>query len=238
MFDRLVIVDDEGNVLPMLAESWEVIDPNTWKFNLRQDVKFHDGTPFTSASVKATLDHIANPDVGARQAAIWALYDSTETPDDYTAIVHTTEPMGTMLSSLGLTCMIPANPEINLDETPIGTGPFKFVEWVKDDRLVLEANPDYWGGAPELDRVVFRTIPELATRVSALEAGEVDIVDTIPAEEMERLEGAGIKLVNQPTSYLRFIWLGMDGPLADQRVRSGHQHGHRSRCPDRRPVPW
>ena len=74
MFDRLVIVDDEGNVLPMLAESWEVIDPNTWKFNLRQDVKFHDGTPFTSASVKATLDHIANPDVGARQAAIWALY--------------------------------------------------------------------------------------------------------------------------------------------------------------------
>jgi peptide/nickel transport system substrate-binding protein len=219
MFDTLVKVDAEGNISPSLAESWEIVSPTAWKFTLRDGVKFHDGSPFTSASVKATLDHITNPDVGARQIAIWQLYDHAETPDDRTVIIYTKEPMGTMLSSLTLTAMIPPNSIDTLNEKPIGTGPFKFVEWVKDDHLTVEANPDYWGGPPKLERIIFRTIPELATRVSALEAGEVDIVDIVPSEEFDRLEGAGINLIKQPTTYLRFIWLGNEGPLSNPKVR-------------------
>jgi peptide/nickel transport system substrate-binding protein len=218
MFDTLVTIDESGEIVPSLAESWEAIEPTAWKFTLRKGVKFHDGTPFTSAAVKATLDHIVNPDVGSRQVAIWTSYDRTETPDDYTAIIYTKEPMGTLISNLALTCIIPPNTE-GLNDHPIGTGPFKFVEWKQDDRVVVEANPDYWGGAPKLERIVFRTIPELATRISALERGEVDIVDLVPPEEFDRLEKAGINLINQPTTYLRFIWLGDQGPLADRRVR-------------------
>lgn len=219
MFDTLVKVDEAGKVSPSLALSWETVSPTAWKFNLRKDVKFHDGTPFTSASVKATLDHIVDPAANARQIAVWNLYDRTETPDDYTAIVYTKQPMGTMLSSLSLTCMIPPNPAKPLTELPIGTGPFKFVEWVKDDHLTVTANTEYWGGAPKLEKIVFRTIPELATRVSALEKGEVDLVDVIPSEEFPRLQAAGIQLLKQPTTYLRFIWLGNEGALANVKVR-------------------
>ena len=219
MFDTLVKIDDSGKIVPSLAESWELVNPKAWKFNLRKGVKFHDGTPFTSAAVKATLDHIVDPEVKSRQSAIWGSYERTETPDEYTAIIYTKDPMGTMLSSLTLTCIIPPKPSKPLNEFPIGTGPFKFVEWKKDDRVVVEANKDYWGGAPKLEKIVYRTIPELATRISALERGEVDLVDLVPAEEFPRLEKAGIKLINQPTTYLRFIWLGNEGPLANVKVR-------------------
>lgn len=219
MFDTLVTSDDTGKISPSLATSWELVNSKAWKFNLRKDVKFHDGTPFTSASVKATLDHILDANVKSRQNAIWASYDHTETPDDYTAIIYTKDPMGTMLSNLTLTLMIQAKPAKPINEFPIGTGPFKFVEWKKDDRITVEANKDYWGGAPKLDRIVFRTIPELATRVSALERGEVDIVDIVPPEEFARLQKAGIQLTDQKTSYLRFIWLGNQGPLAKLQVR-------------------
>jgi len=219
MFDTLVKLDTNGKIAPSLATSWELVNPKAWKFNLRKDVKFHDGTPFTSASVKATLDHILDPNVKSRQNAIWASYEKTETPDDYTAIIYTKDPMGTMLSNLTLTLMIPAKPARPLNEFPIGTGPFKFVEWKKDDRITVAANTTYWGGAPKLERIVFRTIPELATRVSALERGEVDLVDIVPPEEFARLQKANIKLVDMPTSYLRFIWLGKQGPLANLKVR-------------------
>jgi peptide/nickel transport system substrate-binding protein len=212
-------MDSAGKIVPSLATSWEIVNPKAWKFTLRKDVKFHDGTPFTSASVKATLDHILDPNVKSRQNAIWASYEKTETPDAYTAIIYTKDPMGTMLSNLTLTLMIPEKTAKPLNDFPIGTGPFKFVEWKKDDRITVEANTDYWGGAPKLQRIVFRTIPELATRVSALERGEVDIVDIIPPEEFARLQKAGIKLIDQNTSYLRFIWLGNQGPLANLKVR-------------------
>ncbi len=219
MFDTLVTSDDSGKISPSLATSWELVDPKAWKFTLRKGVKFHDGTPFTSASVKTTLDHIVSATVKSRQAAIWASYDHTETPDDFTAIVYTKDPMGTMLSNLSLTLMIPPTTAKPLGEFPIGTGPFKFVEWRKDDRVTVEANKEYWGGAPKLDKLVFRTIPELSTRISALERGEVDLVDVVPPEEFPRLQKAGIKLLDMPTSYLRFIFLGNQGPLANLKVR-------------------
>ena len=94
MFDTLVKMDSAGKIVPSLATSWEVVNPKAWKFTLRKDVKFHDGTPFTSASVKATLDHILDPNVKSRQNAIWASYEKTETPDDYTAIIYTKDPHG------------------------------------------------------------------------------------------------------------------------------------------------
>jgi len=219
MFDTLVTSDDSGKISPSLATSWSLVNPKAWKFTLRQGVKFHDGQPFTSASVKATLDHLVDPAVKSREAAIWASYDRTETPDDYTAIIYTKDPMGTMLSNLTLTLMIPPKTAKPLNDFPIGTGPFKFVEWKKDDRITLVANKEYWGGAPKLDGLVFRTIPELATRITALERGEVDIVDIVPPEQFASLQKAGIKLVDMNTSYLRFIWLGNQGPLSNLKVR-------------------
>jgi peptide/nickel transport system substrate-binding protein len=219
MFDTLVKFDSAGKIVPSLATSWELVNSKTWKFNLRKDVKFHDGQPFTSADVKATLDHILDPNAKSKQTAIWASYEKTETPDAYTAIVYTKEPMGTMLGNLTLTLVIPAKPSKPYNDFPIGTGPFKFVEWKKDDRITVAANADYWGGAPKMEKIVFRTIPELATRVSALERGEVDLVDIVPPEEFARLQKAGVKLVDMPTTYLRFIFLGNQGPLANVKVR-------------------
>ena len=226
MFDSLVTVGPDGSLQPMLATRWEVLDPLTWRFTLRRGVRFHDGQPFTSASVKASLDRIIDPATKARQIGYWQSYDRTETPDDYTAIIKTKAPVGNVLSALAVTMMVPPKPSRPLTEKPIGTGPFRFVEWVVDDHLTVEANPDYWQGPPKVAKIVFRSIKEQTTRFSALLAGQVDLIDQILPEQLERARSAsGVTVLQQPTSFIRQLWLsGGRPPFNDNRVRQAVKH--------------
>ncbi|MCL4534213.1 MAG: ABC transporter substrate-binding protein [Bacteroidetes bacterium] len=192
IFDTLVEMDPSGKYIPGLAESWEAsADGLAWTFKLKKGVKFHNGDPFTSASVKASLERLKDKKLA--RATWWAQLDKVDTPDDYTAIIRTAKPMGTLLSNLITPTVmysakqIQANPT-NFFDTPIGTGAFKFVEWKKNERFVMEANPDWWKGKPKLTKITYRPIMEDQTRVAGLQTGEIDIVDTVPPDQVKVLQ--------------------------------------------------
>ena len=191
LFDSLLSMAPDATLHPGLASSWEANDDYTeFTFNLRQDVTFHDGTPFDAAAVKASFDHIVSDAVlesGGKTLLVDHQYTETEVVDDYTAVVKFAAPYPTFLRDAArqwLSISSPAALEkygTDYGRNPVGTGPFRFVQWDAQSQLVLERNPDYnW--APEfaahqgpalLDQVIFRFLPEAATRLTAFQTGEI-----------------------------------------------------------------
>ncbi len=181
MFDPLVKHDKDNNIVPALATSWKAIDDTTWEFELRKGVKFHNGEPFNAQSVKKTFSILLDTALGKIQAHMWSGIESVEIIDDYTVRIHTHRPMGVLLANLAMGAMVPPSYDAKtFGVNPIGTGPFKFVEWVRGDHLTAEVNPDYWGGLPKIEKVILYPITEEATRVATAMTGEIDIVYMIP----------------------------------------------------------
>ena len=225
VYDTLVVQDPTtGEILPGLAESWEISpDGRTYTFNLRQDVRFHDGTSFEAADVIANLDYIVNPD-NHSQKAIFMLgpYQGAEALDARTLVLHLSEPYPPLLDSLSQVYLGIASPEALAEWGPaeypfhqVGTGPYRFVEYVPNDHLTLEKNSDYaWAPSiyrnpkPFFDQIVFRFYEETATRALALENGEVDILGEVPPHDAVRLGDSddfdlhAIPIPGQPTQFL------------------------------------
>lgn len=236
IFDGLVHRDLDMQLGPGLATSWEWVgDANDrLRFHLREGVTFHNGEAFDANAVKFTFDRLLGEEGAAGpQQANYTSIDHVEIVDDFTVDLVLASPdpvLITKLAGYGAMIVPPGYVTENDPETfnrmPVGTGPFKVVEYVTDDRLVLEANPDYFGGAPKLERVVFRFIQEPATRVAELQAGRVDIVQGVPislAGSVERTAGASIQAVGSPTvSSLRFNHCL--APTDDVRVREAIAH--------------
>ncbi|HEY7254196.1 MAG TPA: ABC transporter substrate-binding protein, partial [Methylomirabilota bacterium] len=177
IYDRLVDRDPKTyKPMPMLATSWKVVNDTTWEFTLKQGVKFHNGEPFNAQSVKATMDYIKDPANKTHYLPRWSQVKEVQIVNDYTVRFITDKPWPGLIDRISESTDFLAMPPKALKEQgpqgllakPIGTGPFKFVQWVRDERLVLERNPDYWQGAPEMNRVTFRYIPEFSARLSAL----------------------------------------------------------------------
>lgn len=228
LYDPLVRIDDDGQVVPVLATSWEQQDDFTWKINLQPDVLFQDGEKFTCDSVKFTLDRVVSPEAKSALAGIWGDYDHTDCVDDITAVVVTKKPMGTFLSNLALTVMLPANAGADFDFSTQanGTGPYKLISWSHDADLVLEANAEYWGELAKTKTVVFKNIPDVTTRVAAFETGEVDFIWGLPPEEAARLSDVeGLEVITHPTFYLRFLWMnaGVE-PFNNEKVRDAMRY--------------
>lgn len=231
IFEGLTWIDDEGNVVPALAESWEISEDGTeYTFTLRQGVKFHNGEDFDAQDVVTSWEAGTDP-VNAYSYDV-ARTTSVEVIDDYTVKLTSEEPDPLFLRFVaGSWAMIPTDyfNEVGLEgieANPVGTGPFKFVEWVKGDRIVLEAFEDYWDeGLPKLAKVTFRPIPEEATRIAAVQTGEIHIANRLPAEEAQRLLGApGVTIVRYPVDrvfYIAFnnLTSGVGTPIEDQLVR-------------------
>lgn len=191
IWDPLVTRDPKTLELkPALATSWKQVDATTWEFKLRKGVKFHDGQPFDATSVKFTFDTLLTADWAKFQTYLWSQIERVEVIDDYTVRIVTKEPYGPLLANLTMGAMLPPKgfDVKKLERHPIGTGPFQFVEWVRGQKLVLRANPDYWGGKPASDRIIFYPIPENSTRMSAFKKGEVHIVFPVIAEEIPSLQ--------------------------------------------------
>jgi peptide/nickel transport system substrate-binding protein len=158
IYDRLLDRDARTfKPKPMLATEWKIVNDTTWEFKLRRGVKFHNGEPFTAASVKATIEYALDPAVKSHFAAnaYWGLVKEVQVVDDYTVRFVTKQPWPNLVDSASLTnsLIMPAKAlkelgPAKLAEKPIGTGPFRFVEWRRDERLVLERNPDYWAARP------------------------------------------------------------------------------------------
>jgi peptide/nickel transport system substrate-binding protein len=222
IFGTLVARDPETKeLIPQLAVSWDAIDDTTWEFKLREGVKFTDGSPFTSADVKHSLERVQT--LKGPLAPLWSLVTSVETPDDLTVHFKTSEPQGTIPASASLFFITPAalSDQAGFFEKPIGMGPFKFVSWKHDAQLELEANPDFWGGAPGIKTLIFKDVPEVASRVTALETGEIDFTYGLPADQLPNLEGnSDLKIDSTPSYAYYFNWFNNSRkPFTDVRVR-------------------
>lgn len=223
---------------PGLAESWEVSEDGTeYTFKLRQGVKFHDGTDFNADAALAELDRVINPEnpyyvynqegVHSFATFTWGLVTGTEKIDDYTIKITLSEPHAPFLASIAMVwsgMMSPAAVEkygFDVNYNPVGTGPFKFVEWVRNDHITLEANPDYWGGAPKVDKLIFRVVPESSVRLLKLEQGEVDILADVNPEDYTRIEdNADLTLLRQPGLTVNGLTMPFEAePFTDVRVR-------------------
>jgi peptide/nickel transport system substrate-binding protein len=237
IYDRLLDRDAKTfKPKPMLATEWKIVNDTTWEFKLRRNVKFHNGEPFTAASVKATIDYALDPanKTHYTASAYWGLVKEVQIVDDYTVRFITKQPWPNLVDSAASngSLMMPAKAlkelgPAKLAEKPIGTGPFKFVEWKRDERLVLERNPDYWQGPADASRVTFRFIPEFSTRMAALLSGEIDIMKDVPPHAVEAIERSGRakmrSTVSSRINYLALVNL-KPGPMQDLRVRRAMNH--------------
>ncbi|MGH2403787.1 MAG: ABC transporter substrate-binding protein, partial [bacterium] len=235
IFDRLVEHDERLNIVPGLATQWTAsADGRTWTFRLRQGVRFHDGTPFNADAVVFNVQRAIDPQLRLFAGTFaWSGVKGARKVDDLTVEVSGDQPLAALLnniadSGLGV-IMSPTAVQRARDPrefVPTGTGPFKFVSWVPDGDLVLEANRDYWGPPPQVDRLVIRAMPTTSTRVNLLEAGEVDLITQVPIHDIARLNGVrGIEVVVRPSTSWTYIAMNTSRPqFADVRVRRAFYH--------------
>jgi len=217
MFDGLVNQDDRQQIQPALAESWEMLDDETWLFHLREGVTFHDGSDFTAADVVASINRV--PMAAENSPSSFAPYvqdvATVEAVDPMTVRVTTNGPAPLLLNNLSRIAMMPAELEgvptetLNQGEMVIGTGPFRFVSWSPNDNVVLERFDDYWDGPSHWEQVTYRVFTNPSARIAAILSGDVDLIESVPTADIERLEAdESIDLVT--TSSNRVMYLHMD----------------------------
>src|SRR5690606_24301800 len=188
IYDTLVEVDRDGNIVPALAESYEVgEDSLSYTFHLAE-ATFHDGTPFDAQDVVATLQRMLDPATASPKLSEFAAITGVEATDDSTVLVSLSQPAPALLASLasGWGAMLPSEKiESGHDfgNRPVGTGPFTFVEWQRDNAVTLDAFADYYQGAPQVDQVVIRFVPDSAVQLQGLLTGEFDVIDTVAAAD-------------------------------------------------------
>ena len=231
--------------IPGLALSAEPVDDLTWEITLRQGVKFHNGEPFNAQVVKFNLDRVLDPDNKLQGRADNTWLNDAKTGgegegvvvvDEYTVRLRTKEPYPMVHERLTTWAMISkthfekVGPE-GYARDPIGTGPFRFVSWTKGQRLELEANTTYWMGAPAVQKVIFRPIPEMATQIAELVAGGVHIIRTVPPDQIDYINNSGVAYVAS-APILRVVYLNLDAagraeahnPLTNPKVRRAIAH--------------
>src|SRR5207249_2835592 len=220
-----------------LATSYKLLYPTTWRVSLRPNVKWHDGNPFTAEDVKFTFDRLLDPANKLPAAVAFPTIKEVRVVDPLTVDFVTKQPdpiFLVRLSSYGNHIISKkyferVGPTVFAKE-PIGTGPYKFVRWVKDQEVVLDAFKDYWGGERQIRRLVFKTIPDIATRVAALQTGAVDIIGEggIPPAVLPQLEkdpNIRVSIVKGAGNNMHLQLETRKGtPLSDQRVRLGIAH--------------
>ena len=216
----------DGELIPGLVESWERLDQLTWRFHVRQGVVYHNGNALTADDLKFTLERTYAYE-RSQYVEVGAGIESITILDAYTLDIRTKEPNPIFPSSIySLGVMDKEWTESHdpnyVSTHAMGTGPYKFVEWVAEDHLTLVANEKYWGGAPSINNVVFRPISDETTRVAALESGELDLITNLPVEAMERIEESpDFELI--AVAGHRFYMLGLKHtepfPTADYNVR-------------------
>jgi peptide/nickel transport system substrate-binding protein len=209
VYDTLVRMDEHFQPQPLLADRWEYRGNNTWRFTLHQGVKFHDGQSFNADTLKATFDRVAQWPGGG---SILVGPNSFKKIDDYTVDITSTRPNLRMPEQLTHPTYGVIAPGSDPATSPVGTGPFKFVEYVKNERLVVERNPDYWGQKAQIQRLTFRFMPDNNTRVLALRAGEVDLAYDVPREAARDLSSTpGLKAVTSPVGAYEALYVNIHG---------------------------
>ena len=251
VFESLVDVDAQGRPQPGLALAWKPLSDTAWEWSLRKGVRFHDGEPFNADTVLFNLDRMFRRNLdrhGIKDVAAGTQFDKTfpfvtrwEKTDDFTVRVHTSEPSPNLWDFIGREPMVPRAWTIKhgvdaLNDRPVGTGPWKLVEWKRKTHMLLERNDGYWGPPPLVRRLRLSVIPEAAARLAALRAGQVSLVDTVPPLDASVLaREASIKIVSGPQKLNCRLYLngrprdkfdsgGKDGLFSDTKTRLALAH--------------
>ncbi|MBL0144370.1 MAG: ABC transporter substrate-binding protein [Betaproteobacteria bacterium] len=199
LYDKLVVLDSKLKVTPSLAQSWKLIDDLTWEFRLRKGVTFHDGSPFTADDVLFTIDRVPNVPNSPNSFSQFTRGIETVTKvDDHTVVIRTKAPSPQLPNDLSNVFIVSAKAakgattaDFNSGKAAIGTGPYRLVEWVNGERLVVERNDRYWGARPHWARVTETVIAKDPTRLAALLSGQVDAIDAVPIPDLDRLRKEG-----------------------------------------------
>ncbi len=235
IYEHLVRRDFDGTYAPGLAESWEVSEDATeYTFFLREGVTFHDGTPFNAEAVKFQFERLKDPETGSHAGErMRQNIDRIELIDDYTISFILTGPNAAFFEDVLIQnatyLASPAAVEEYGEDYSMhasGTGPFIFESWRPDQEVVLRKNEDYWDGAPKINKVIFRPIPEAATQITELRVGTVDIITTVPTEYLEDLEqDDSVVVINEPDFNVRYLVFNFGNELfQDLRVRRALHH--------------
>ena len=221
MFDSLVAHDQRLNVVADLAQKWETPNPTTYVFHLKPNVKFHDGRPLTSADVKFTFDSISSGAIKTAKAGSFRIVQSIETPDVSTVIFHLREPYASFLWDLtkpGIG-IVPQGSGVELAQHPIGTGPFQFVSTTTDEEILVERNPNYFGGAADIPRVRFRIVPDAIVRALELRkgTGDVTVNSLTPDIVLSFQNDPNAAIEDQAGTTLAYIAVNFDDPILSHR---------------------
>ncbi len=245
IYDRLTQRGPSHELVPGLAVNWgPTDDPTVWEFELREGVTFHDGTPFTADDVAFTLERAGNvPNSPAGYGMITRDIERVEVIDDHLLRIHTHHPVPLLAISLANIAIVSrahgegaTTADYNSGVAAVGTGPYRQVQFTPGERIVLEAYPDYWGGPPDWSEVTFVPITSSASRIAALLAGTVDVINDVPTMDIERLsQGSDVALWQGVSDRLIYLHLDsgravtpmitandgseIENPLRDQRVR-------------------
>ncbi len=232
LFDKLVDMDENLQIVPMLAASWTTSpDGKTVTFKLRQGVKFHDGAPFDANAVKYNFERMQDPKFpSARRTEVQPVQKVTVV-DPYTIALSLDKPYSPLLYALTDRAGMMVSPAeaqkagANFALHPVGTGPFAFVEKIPQDHITLQRNPNYWvKGEPYVDRIIYRPFTDDNARVANLKSGDVDIIDVVPAPQVKQLTqeaakpGARFKLLEHGAFSWQGIWLNVTKPPFDNKV--------------------
>ncbi|MDI3339363.1 MAG: ABC transporter substrate-binding protein [Sphaerobacter sp.] len=214
--ESLLEADDQGQYGPRLAESYEAAaDGLTYTFTLRTGVKWHDGSDFTAQDVVESYNMIMNPDFGAFSQQGWDKITGAETPDDHTVVFSLDQVYAPFIANVGGAYIAPASAlakgiqsfKEEFGREPFGTGPFRFVEWASGDHITAQANADYWQGAPKLEQIVCKFVPNSNTIAVQLKSGEADLAAYVDAQQFDTYQAIEDKQVIETDSQ---AWFHLD----------------------------
>jgi peptide/nickel transport system substrate-binding protein len=220
-FDQLMTFDPKTmDYKPGLAVSWERTAPSVWRFKLRENVKFHDGSPFTAEAVKTTMEYATRKD-GLKIGVIWPVAPLVEVVDDYTIDVKLEKPAGWLFDRLASEMILAVddvkNPE-RMQSKLNGTGPFKMVSF-EEEEFTFEANEDYWAGPPKLATFKYKYVPDPYTRLAGLQTGEVDFLERMEPEHATIVkQDANLVLVEKPCIELKYLYFHCSQPPVDDKL--------------------
>lgn len=230
IFEGLTRFSADGSVRPALAHSWDISDDGTvYTFHLREGVKFHDGTDLDAGDVKFSLDRARDENSTNAQKALFAGITDVEVVDTLTVSVSLANPNGLFTTNMawGDAIVLASESFESAATSPVGTGPFRFVRWVKGDRVEIERNPDYWGEPVALEKAVFKFISDPTAAFSAMMAGDIDAFPNFPAPETLGQLDADPRfsvIVGSTEGETILSTNNKSGPLADVRVRKAIAH--------------
>lgn len=231
IFDNLLTRDAQGKIVPQIATAWRYVSSTVIDFDIRTDVKFHDGTTLTPDDVVFSVKRITNPAFKSPQLGQFNSIVAAEIVQPNTVRLTTKEPYPALLAQLVKLSIVPKRHVESIGDTkfnlePMGSGPYRLMSWQKGVRVVLEANEAYWRGKPSIKRVTFQPVPDAATRIADLRTGKADITRGLNADDTATIKGeAQLQILSIPTERIGYLFINaLWGPTKDVRVRHAIAH--------------